>query len=408
MMFSAKKILMRPRAVIAVLMALILVATVALTPAISFAQPRDYDQLDGQYWHEFDIQEEVMPDVSMAAGVLIADDGRILWSRNLDERRAMASITKVMTAILAIENLDPEKEYFTMPAMPLRPYESRAHLRSGDELTREQLLQSLLMVSGNDAAQAIAIEVAGDVPSFVEMMNERARELGMSNTRFANPSGLDSPQKYSTARDIASMTRFAMTLPEFREIVGTAETSFTTNRATHDFTNTNILLQSYDGATGVKTGRTFGAGFSMVLSAERDDLELFAVVLGSPTDLARFFDARYLLDFGFTHYRKKDLAIAGTAVGRAQVTNFPDRSVQVSVRDDMTIPVLDIAGDIEQSVYIRDTRSPVRRGDELGHITYVQNGRQIARVPLVSTQDVDNPFFLVQWYYNLVIALRSD
>ena len=400
--------LKRVRTAFALLTALALMFSVALSPLAGFAQPRDYDQLDGQTWTDFDIQDEVMPDVTMAAGALIADDGRILWSRNLDERRPMASITKIMTAILAIEHLDPEKEYFTMPAMPLRAYESRAHLREGDILTREQLLQSLMMVSGNDAAIAIALEVADDVPSFVVMMNERAEELGMSNTSFANPSGLDSPQKYSTARDIATMARFAMTMPEFREIVGTIETSFETNRATHDFTNTNILLQSYDGATGIKTGRTFGAGFSIVLSAERNDLELYAVVLGSGTDLGRFFNARYLLDFGFTHYRKKDLAIAGTAVGRAQITNFPDRSVQVSVRDDVTIPVLDIAGDIEQSIYIRDGRSPVRRGDEMGHITYIQNGRQIARVPLVSTQDVDNPFFLVQWYYNLVIALRGE
>ncbi|MCL2605928.1 MAG: hypothetical protein FWD93_01425, partial [Coriobacteriia bacterium] len=229
----------------------------AMLPPSALAHVSPSDELDGEPWAAFGIQREIMPDVTMRAGALVTADGRILWSRDIDERRAPASITKVMTAILAIEHLDSDEE-FTMPSMPLGALESRAFLRRGDILTREQLLQSLLMVSGNDAAIAIAVEVAGDVPSFVEMMNERAEELGMTNTNFRNASGLDSPNQYSTARDIATMTRFAMSMPEFREIVGTIEAEFITNRATHEFTNTNILLQSYTGATGVKTGRTSG------------------------------------------------------------------------------------------------------------------------------------------------------
>jgi D-alanyl-D-alanine carboxypeptidase len=129
--------------------------------------------------------------------------------------------------------------------------------------------------------------------------------------------------------------------------------------------------------------------------------------LGTNAHLTRFFEARYLLDFGFTHFREQKLALESTVVGRAQVTNFPDRSVQVVMGEDVTIPVLDLAGPIEQSVEIIDARSPIRRGDEMGQVNFTQRGRLIARVPLVSTQDVDNPFFLVQWYYNAVIAWRN-
>jgi len=377
-----------------------------IVPPAAIASVRGIDQLDGVRWAEFDIQQEIMPEVSMAAGALVTSDGRILWSRNLDERRSPASITKVMTAILAVEHLDAD-EAFTLPAMPIGPGESRAHLREGDVLTREQLLQALLIVSGNDAAYAIAVSVAGDISNFTEMMNERALQLGMNDTQFRNASGIDQSGQFSTARDIATLSRFALEIPEIREVVGTTEVEITTSRTAHELINTNVLLQSYDGATGVKTGFTRDAGFSLSMSAQREDVELFAVVLGSNTDLARFFDARYLLDFGFTHYRAQNLAIKNAVVGRADVVNFPDRNVQVAVSEDVLLPVLDLAGPIEQSIEINDVRSPVNRGDTLGHISFTQRDRLIARVPLVATQDVNNPFFLVQWYYNAVIAWRN-
>jgi len=390
-----------------ILISLLLFALLAQAmPVAAFAEVLNRDELDGVPWTEFDIQPEIMPEVTMSAGALVTQDGRILWSRDLDARRAPASLTKIMTAILAIEHLDEDEE-FTLPSMPLGARESRAFLRQGDILTREQLLQSLLLVSGNDAAQAIAVAVAGDLPTFVELMNERAAELGMNDTRFRDASGLDFPDQYSTARDLATLARFAMSMPEFREVVALVEASFTSNRATHDLNNTNILLQSYTGATGVKTGRTTNAGFSIILSAERNDLELFAIVLGTRADLTRFFEARALLDFGFTHYREQKLALENTVVSNAPVANFPDRTVQVAVSQDISIPVLDVAGTIEQSIDIGEIRSPVRRGDEVGYMTFTQRGRMIARVPLIATQDVNNPFFLVQWYYNALIAWRN-
>ncbi|MCL2379900.1 MAG: hypothetical protein FWC81_03855, partial [Coriobacteriia bacterium] len=171
------------------------------------------DELDGERWRNFQIQDELMPEVGMAAGALVTADGRFLWSRYLDEQRPPASLTKIMTAILIIENLDEDEE-ITLPAMPIGIYESRAFLRPGEILTRQQLLQALLIVSGNDAARAAAEVIAGDLASFVAMMNERAAELGMTNTQFMTASGIDADGQFSTARDIATMTRFAMEIPE--------------------------------------------------------------------------------------------------------------------------------------------------------------------------------------------------
>jgi len=377
-----------------------------ILPNFGFAAVRDEDELDGDLWTKFGIQTEIMPDVTMIAGALVTDDGRILWSRNLDEQRSIGSIVKVMTGILAVENLDMNEEII-LPAMPISYVESRAHLRKGDVLTGRQLLQALMLPSGNDAAIAVAVAVSGDLSSFVDLMNERAQELGMTNTQFRNASGMDHGEQFSTARDVATMSRFAMSLPEFRTAVGMEEVELQLERTTIELVNTNILLQSYDGATGIKTGRTIGAGFSHVMSAERDGLELYAVILGTTQHLTRFFEARYLLDFGFTHFREQKLALENTVVGRARVTNFPDRTVQVAMSEDVTLHVLDLAGPIEQSIEIEDGRSPIRRGDEMGQVNFVQRGRLIARVPLVATQDVDNPFFLVQWYYNAVIAWRN-
>jgi D-alanyl-D-alanine carboxypeptidase (penicillin-binding protein 5/6) len=342
----------------------------------------------------------------MKAGALVTGDGRILWSRGLDSKRAIASITKIMTAIVVIENSEPD-EKVKIPEVSRAAGESSAGLKKDERMTRHELLQALMIKSGNDAAMAAALIIGGDVATFVDMMNAKAEDLGLEGTHFKNPHGLDEPGHYSSARDVATMSRYAMSIPEFREVAGTKEVKFVTSLSTHDLMNTNILLISYRGATGVKTGWTGKAGYSVVESAKRDDLEIYAVVLGTNTDLTRFFEARDLMDFGFAHYRKQELTMAGTVMGRSQVTNFLDQSVPVLVSEDTSATVFDIAGEIEQSIDIEDTVAPVKEGQELGSMTFTQNGKLIARVPLVAANDVNKPFFMIQWYYNFVKMWRS-
>jgi len=258
--------------------------------------------------------------------------------------------------------------------------------------------------SGSAVAQA---ETSEAVAHFVDMMNAKARDLGMENTHFTNPHGLDQNGHYTSAKDIATMARYAMTLPEFRKVVGKKDTKFVTNMSTHRLDNTNLLVISYKGCNGVKTGWTDKAGYCVVNSAERRNLEVYSVVLGTDGDLTRFFESRDLMDFAFAHYREQELAVGGTIIGRAQVVNFPDKTVPVAFSEDASAVVFDLAGDIEREVEINDTQAPVEVGQTLGNVTFTQRGKLVARLPLVATQEIAKPFFLVQWYYNAVKAWRA-
>lgn len=356
------------------------------------------DLVDGVRWSDLGVVEAAMPDVTMESGLLVADDGRVLWARNVDERRAMASITKVMTAILVLENTDPD-DVVTVPPLSTAVGESSAGLRTGDKVTVRELFEGLMIKSGNDTAIALAYHISGGVEPFVALMNERAQQLGMLGTKFANPHGLDAAEHYTTASDVAIMTRYAMAIPEFREVVATKTVDIESGGRTAEYENTNLLLFSYSGANGVKTGWTNKAGYCVVGSAQRDSREFYAVVLGTDDQWVRFTESKALLDFGFAHYREQELAVAGTVLGRAQVTDYPDRSVAAVVADTTAIRVLDLAGDIVREVTLYDVGAPVAAGDRVGVISFTQGDRLLATVPLVSRETVEKPFILLRPIY---------
>ncbi|MDR1412561.1 MAG: D-alanyl-D-alanine carboxypeptidase [Actinomycetes bacterium] len=370
-------------------------------PTSSYATIKKTDRVDGVVWTRRGTPKGALPDVELKAGAVVTADGRVLWSRGENTQRAMASITKIMTAIVAIENSGPDAKV-TIPPLVSVAGESSAGLKAGETMTRYELLEALLVKSGNDAALAVARIIAGSEEAFVQLMNDKAADLGLEHTHFENPHGLDQRGHYTSAADIATMARYAMNIDEFRQIVGKKSVKVKTAQGTHTLENTNILLQSYTGANGVKTGWTDDAGYCVVESAQRDGIELYAVVLGMPTDLGRFFAARDLLDFGFAHFRAQELATQGTVVGRAAVTNFPDRSVPVAFSVDVTSVVYDLSGEIERKLTIDRTVAPVTQGQTLGSATFVQGGKLVAKVPLVATETIEKPFLLVQWWYNLV------
>jgi len=376
----------------------LLIAAALLFPATVFASVKSSDMVDGVPWRDFGVIEAAMPDVSMPSGMLVADDGRVLWGRAIDDQRAMASITKIMTAIVVLERTKPD-DSVTIPRLSTAIGESSAGLRTGEVTTVGELFEGLMIKSGNDTAIALAFHVAGGVDAFVELMNSRAQELGMTGTRFANPHGLDAPDHYSTARDIATMTRYAMSLPAFREAVATKTVEIESGGRTVEYENTNLLLFSYLGSNGVKTGWTNKAGYCVVGSAERDGREFYAIVLGTADQWLRFTEARTLLDFGFAHYRDQDLAVKGTVLGRATVTDYPDRTVPAAVGEDRSIRVLDLAGDIVREVSLYDVSAPIAVGDQVGVVSYTQGKRLVATVPLVATQEVDKPFILLRPVY---------
>ena len=252
------------------------------------------------------------PSIRAQSAILMdAESGRVLYELDADTRSRIASTTKIMTGLLACETLALDAEY-AVPAEAVGIEGSSMYLRAGERVTGRELLYGLMLRSGNDAAVALAILCDGSVERFAARMNARAAKLGMENTHFQNPNGLDEEGHFSTARDLARLARAAMKNPDFREAAGTKNASF----GQRALTNHNKLLWSYPGANGVKTGYTRAAGRILVSSAERGGRLLIAVTICDPDD---WNDHAKLLDYGFSAFEKHTFLSAGEAVGTVPV-----------------------------------------------------------------------------------------
>lgn len=237
------------------------------------------------------------------------DGGRILYAEEIHNQRSVASISKVMTAIVSIENKNIEDKV-TIGEEINTAYGSGIYIKSGEELTMKDLLYGLMLRSGNDAALAIAHHTAGSVEKFVVKMNEKAKEIGMTNSIFNNPSGLDQEKgNFSTAYDMALLMRYAYQNETFRTIMGTKQYKLTTNKNTYVWTNKNKLLNLYKYTTGGKTGFTEKARRTLITTASKDDLNLVVVTLNDGNDWQDHMD---LFDYGFNTYDSYELVKEGT------------------------------------------------------------------------------------------------
>lgn len=360
------------------------------TPSFAHAQVLASDRVDGRSAKEMRIPKAAMPDVRMAAGALVTEDGRVLWSRSVSDRRAIASITKLMTAVVALENGELD-DPVTVTAASQTVGESTSFLRVGEQLPLSEVLEASLVKSGNDAAVALAIHIAGSEDAFVDLMNAKAQELGLSRTRFANPHGLDETGHYSTAADVAVLARYAMGKPEVRRVVSQKTATIGRGSRSEKVVNTNLLIGNYTGANGVKTGWTSKAGYCVVNSAKRGEIELYAIVLGTTNETQRFRDAVELFDFGFAHYRPQRVSTKDTIVAEAPVRDYLDRLVPVAMSADSTVAVFDLAGTITRKVTVSAVDAPVAKGQKIGVATFTQADRIIASVPLVAAEEVKKP-----------------
>lgn len=322
---------------------------------------------------------------SAVSAVLIeAETGTVVYAKNADEQRAMASTTKIMTAILTIEAGDLDSE-FTVDSYAIRVEGTSMGLQEGDRVSRRDLLYGILLPSGNDAANAAAVSVSGSIGGFVELMNHKAQELGLTSTHFATPSGLDADGHYTTARDLAMLTAYAMKNDIFREIVccSSAEVEFGNPPYRRTLYNSNKMLSRYEGAIGVKTGFTDNARRCLVSAAERDGVTLIAVTLNAPDD---WNDHEKMLNYGFSKVFSyplelscsEQVAVAGTgrSVGvyaeQDMISLFPGQ------REALTRKVM-----LPQFVY-----GDVKRGDVLGEIQFTLDGKVVKRCPLYAKEAV--------------------
>lgn len=330
------------------------------------------------------------PAIESVSGILVDAAGNVLWERAGDEQRAMASITKVMTAIVALENGDLD-QVFTISPKAASVGESSAGLVAGQQVTLRDLVMGLLIHSGNDASMAIAEAIAGDEESFVRMMNEKAQQMGLEDTHYQNPHGLDAENHYTSASDISVVARYAMQDPTFREIVDMESCTLNLSGQEKELITTNALLATWDDCIGVKTGFTNKAGQCLVAAAQRDGVELYAVVLDSTDEVQRFIDAYKLLDWGFTHYRPYVLAEPDQVLVDAPMSGFINKTVPAGVAEEVTGMVFDFNGDISIDVRLSDKPDGVAKGDTVGTITWRQGETIVASAPLVALENKFGP-----------------
>lgn len=334
------------------------------------------------------------PSLSASAAVLMdRESGRVLCAQNARERRSIASITKLMTALVALE-LHPElSDTVTVRPEWTGAEGSSMYLRAGEELTLEELLYGLLLSSGNDAALAVAGYCAGDVEGFVAEMNRMAAALGMNDTHFANPSGLDDPEHYSTAYDMALLARAVLGREELRAIVG-AKSAAVAGRC---LTNHNKLLWRYEGCTGLKTGYTDEAGRTLVSSALREGQELIAVTLNAPNDWA---DHAALLDYGFATYPRTLVAAAGEWT-LVPVAGSLCRFTRVSTAADFAYPLAD-GEQVERRVELpAGAEAPVEEGFPAGSLVLTLDGEEIGRLPLLYETGAASDLAPLRWWQRL-------
>lgn len=396
----------------------------------AFAEVRNADIVLGQTVESRGLTVANSPNIVASYALLMDEDGTVYFERDADTESKIASITKVMTAIVALD--DAPDATVTVSAEAASVGESSAQLIEGDTMSMSDAVKALLVMSGNDAAQAIAETVGaqrlssqgGDtsdseacVQAFIDRMNEKASELGLENSVFRNPHGLDDGSwegdHHSTARDVATMVRYAMQNETFRNSVNSATDVITVERdgeeTTLELESTDQLLGVYEGACGVKTGFTDAAGYCFAGAANRGDGDLYTVVLGSTEDPQRFDDTTALFDWYYEHRIDYPLAHAPRTatmqsadgsteevpvVAEVSLASWVDRTVPATLDDpDATVQVFDLNGNISQEATFDTVSGAVRAGDKVGTLTFKQHNEVVAEVDMVAVEDVAAPSF---------------
>jgi len=333
-------------------------------------------------------EDVTVPSVSAEAAVLMAD-GEVIWSKNADERLPMASTTKIMTAVVALENGDITKEV-KVNRKACGVEGSSIYLNAGEILTLEDLLYALLLESANDAAAAIACEVAGSVEDSAVMMNDTAQRLELKNSHFMNPHGLDNPEHYTTAEDLAKLTDYALKNETFAKIVSTYKKTIPLHgdEGVRMLLNHNKLLKRYDDVIGVKTGFTKHSGRCLVSAAERNGLTVIAVTLNAPDD---WTDHRNMHEYGFSQYVHKTLASPGEYKIEIACPGAPDGKLCIENRDELSLCLksgAEVTHYIEAPHYVFPA---VNEGDILGKAVFCCDGKEIGSLPLYAAFSVEEP-----------------
>lgn len=340
------------------------------------------------------LAQNAVPELSCRSALLLDySTGTVLYENNPHEKLPMASVTKIMTMLLAMEAIDSGKlkytDIITGSAYAKSMGGSTIFLDEGERMSAEDILKGIAVASGNDAAVAMAEHLGGSSEAFVEMMNTRARELGMNDTHFVNCNGLDADGHYSTAYDIALMSRELMKHPDIHRFTTIWMDSLRGGKFT--LSNTNKLVRFYDGATGLKTGSTDKALFCISATAERNNMHLIAVIMAAPTSKQRQADASKLLNYGFANYRLKTVAEKGSTVREIKT----DKGVKSTCRLICEGDIYALTENGKENDYKlkyklkKEAKAPIKKGDRAGELICMSGKKEIGRTALLYGESID-------------------
>lgn len=343
----------------------------------------------GCFSASFTIVGGAVSDSAKAAILIDADSGRVLYEHNSNKKLPMASTTKIMSALLAVENGNLD-EQFKVDENAIKVEGSSMGLQSGDLVTMRDLCYGMMLPSGNDAANAAAVRIAGSVEKFVSLMNKRAREMGLESTNFVTPSGLDdyTDNHYSTASDMAKLTAYALKNSTFEEICSTKTVKLSFGNPPYDrwLTNSNKLIGACEGIIGVKTGFTDKAKRCLVSACRRNGTTLICVTLNDPND---WRDHSNLYDFGFAEYKSISLSPSVNSF-KAPIVGAEEETVSASCKNETKVSVhKDDEEKITQMVVLNQINyAPIVNGEQLGYVKYYIDDRLIGQTEIVADESV--------------------
>lgn len=341
-------------------------------------------------------QSTQLVDNARSAILIERDTGTVLYEKNSNEQLPPASMTKIMTMLLIMEALDKGKidinEKIRTSEYAASMGGSQIFLEPGEEMTTQEMLKGIAIGSGNDASVAMAERIAGSEPAFVEMMNKKAKELGLKNTKFQNTTGLPIKDHYSTAHDMAMMAKELLKYQDITKFTGTYEAYLRENTDNKFWlVNTNKLVRFYPGVDGLKTGFTNDAKYCLTATAQKDGMRVIAVVFGAPTSKERNAQVTKLLDYAFAQYKTHPIYKRNIAIGEAKVSKGNKKKITVVTSESVSLLTKkgESINDVKKQIIIeKKIKAPINKGDKVGTLQLVSKGKVVVQSPLVSGDKV--------------------
>ncbi|MCI9586002.1 MAG: D-alanyl-D-alanine carboxypeptidase [Bacilli bacterium] len=341
-------------------------------------------------------EELKLAENAKSAILIEASTGKVLFEKNADEKLVPASMTKMMSMLLIMENIEAGvlkwDQMITVSEHASSMGGSQILLETGEKMSVKDLFKGVAIASGNDAVVALGEAIAGSEAGFVDMMNKKAKELNLKNTNFKTPHGLDAANHYSSARDMSIIARELVKHEKVLEFTSVYEDYLRENTDKKIWlVNTNKLVRFYDGVDGLKTGYTKDAGYCLTGTAKKDGMRIIAVVMGEPDSKTRNKEVSEMLDYSFAQYKIDTLLKKESSVGKYEVNKAKEKYIEVVPKSDVTVlrKKSEKSGNASYEVKLNDLKAPIKKGDVVGKLRIKENGKYIRTIELTTKNDIN-------------------